>query len=116
MRLAEPIRVFRKTDTAVCWTIEDQDGNPFNLSGADEVEFIVTWNNEVLFVKSLGSGVTILDPAGGVLDVIIPNSDVDISAGVYDFELVVIDQGGARMVADQGQFVVEHSYAAMLLV
>lgn len=114
--MAEPIRVYRKTDTAVCWTIEDQDGNPFNLSGADEVEFIVTWNNEVLFVKSLGSGVTILDPAGGVLDVIIPNSDVDISAGVYDFELVVIDQGGARMVADQGQFVVEHSYAAMLLV
>lgn len=116
MRLAEPIRVYRKTDTAVCWTIEDQDGNPFNLSGADEVEFIVTWNNEVLFVKSLGSGVTILDPAGGVLDVIIPNSDVDISAGVYDFELAVTDQGGARMVADQGDFVVEHSYAAMLLV
>lgn len=109
----QPIRLYRHNDLEIGYEIVDVAGESYNLTGANEILFVVVWNNNVLFTKTLGAGVTIVDPVAGWVDVRIAATDVNISAGVYSYELLIVDQGGNRLVADRGAFVVKRSLTAL---
>lgn len=109
MSKSGPIRLYRRNDLIIGFCIEDKKGDPYDLTSAAEITFVVAWNNEIKFTKSLGDGVVIVDGPEGEIDVFISSEDSDISAGVYQFELLIVDQLGNRLVADQDAFIVEHS-------
>jgi hypothetical protein len=103
------IRLFRRNDLIIVFTVEDPQGEPFDLTGASAIDFVVRWNNDEFIRKTLQDGVDILDAKNGEVQVHLVASDTDISAGAYRFELIIIDGFGQRLVADQDDFVVQQS-------
>jgi hypothetical protein len=108
-RHSGPIRLYRRNDLVIEFEILDKAGDPYDVTDADRIEFVVMWNNQVLFMKDLNDGVVIVDGPAGHVDVSVSSVDSDISAGVYRFELLVTDLMGNRLVADQEAFVVDQS-------
>lgn len=72
-------------------TLRDEDGSPHDLNG-HTIGFVVrlTRAGANLISKSIGSGITVTDEAGGVFRITLSDTDTDaFNDGVYYYEVKV---------------------------
>lgn len=90
--------------------IVDSAGAAKNLTGASSIDFRLTDLSAVegtpttLIPKAIGSGVTITDASGGIVQVLIDASDtISLQPGDYHFEVKVVDAANDTESVTLGQ-------------
>ena len=97
------------------WEIDaqmlDADGNPFDLAGASIVWTLNDTRGRVNYLtRSVGSGITITNPAGGLATIVVsPTLSAAIAPGTYRDQARVTAAGGSVSVEWQGYVVVKNS-------
>jgi len=98
--------VYRKNDLLISATIQDENENALDLSGAS-LDFVVeTPAGAEKIRKSVGNGITVTDAVNGQIEIDISAADTDIPAGLYKHELLVTDADSNRYTAIVGNFLV----------
>lgn len=78
-------------------SVQDQNGDPKTLVGAQAIRWWVArkvTSSARVIEKALASGITVTDPAGGVLQIAIDADDTEGLKGDYYHELEVVDSSG----------------------
>jgi len=90
----QDFEVFQGNDVILQVTVIDQDGTVFPLTGATPIVWKLMRElgcDPTLITKSLGSGITVTDAAGGKLEIKIDAADNLILSGIFEHELTVTD-------------------------
>ena len=91
------IKIVKGDDLNYVLTVLDSSGVAQDLTGATAAVFTVKdeyTDENALIQKTLGSGVTLTDAANVVVTVVLTDSDTDINAGLYKFDLQITDASG----------------------
>lgn len=83
--------------------VTDNDGAVLPLGGLTEATFSLNESKggiSALLTKTLGHGITVTDPTGGILTVKISAGDTDGLEGYYVYDVMVIVDGEEYTVVD----------------
>jgi len=94
------ISVHQRNDKLILYKLVDETDTPIDVADAD-VTFIVSkypnWQ-EIMITKT----VVKTEPTEGEIAIELTADDTDLPAGVYMYELLLIDVDGHRYTVDQG--------------
>jgi hypothetical protein len=98
MALKSDMEAFSGNDLTLEVTATDQDGSALDLSGAQALIYAIgkSATGGALITKGLGSGVTVTDAAGGVLEVALSADDLEPLNGAYYHELRLTNAAGKK--------------------
>lgn len=91
--------IIKGDDAQLVFTIKNQAGNAIDLTGATAMTFkaAASLSAAASISKTLGAGIVNTTPASGIVTVTLTDSDTDLEAGVYYFELQITDASGNIM-------------------
>lgn len=98
---------FSGNDVRLLFTAIDEDTQlPLNLSGAQALEWKLAKKatSSALIEKSLGNGVTITDPSGGLFEVAIDAEDTEALKGDHYHEVRLTNSSGKKVTLAYGVF------------
>ena len=94
--------VFAGDTKKIVVSIKDANGNSVDIANLQSAKFSIVeapsgranYNATPKFVKTISDGITVLDDANGVLQIILVSADTQALVGDYYYELEIIDSGG----------------------
>ena len=95
------ISVHQRNDKLIPYKLVDETDTPINVADAD-VTFIVSKypnQREIVITKT----VIKTEPTEGKIAIELTADDTDLPAGLYIYELLLIDVDGHRYTVDQGR-------------
>ncbi len=109
-RVNQHVRIWAGDAKNLNVTALDDDGGALNLTGGT-----LTWilrqdarSGPVLLTKTIGSGITVTNAAGGLFTVALVEADTQDLAGSYYHECVFEDSGGNPSTILTGNFILEN--------
>lgn len=99
-------------DTFVGWAhVTDSNGNDYDLTPVTDAIFTLTRERgeTPAVTKTLGDGITIYDVSGGMLRVVLSETDTASLDGLYHHETKIIETGRTSTVANGTLMVSESS-------
>ena len=104
------IRLYRSNDRVLAISAQDSGGVAIDITGASLFFYVSKSNGrQVIFEKSVGNGITVVDAVGGEIEIEITNADSDLVVGDYHYELLLVDVDGNRYTVLQGTLEITHS-------
>ena len=109
-RINQDIELRAGETKRVSVTVEDDDGNPYDLSGGD-AKWVAIDDGTTFIEKTVADDtIDFTNAADGIVKWTIQHGDTTGNPGRYDHELHVEDSNGNMDVALKGQLRVKDSY------
>jgi hypothetical protein len=97
--LEQVFEVFSGNDVTLRFTVTENDsGEALDLTGAQALIWALAKNAnaQAIVTKTLGAGVTITDPANGVVEVVLTDDDLEPLRGTYYHEMRLTNSSGLK--------------------
>jgi len=107
------IRIHQRNDRILPYQLQDETGQPINLDDAHQIVFVISTHpvRKRVIEKHINEGITIVDAPNGRIEIELTSVDTDISTGVYQYELLIVDIDGHRYTVDTGLLEILESLA-----
>ncbi len=94
------IKVHQRNDKLILYQLRDETDTPIDITDADILFIVSKYPNhrDILFTKQ----VVKTNPLVGEIELELSAGDTDLPAGLYIYELLLVDVDGHRYTADQG--------------
>jgi len=94
------IKVHQRNDKLILYQLRDETDTPIDITDADILFIVSKYPNhrDTLFTKQ----VVKTNPLVGEIELELSAGDTDLPAGLYIYELLLVDVDGHRYTADQG--------------
>ena len=90
--------------------VRDAQDTPINITGASLFFYVSKRKfGDVIIIKSIGNGITVVGAPEGKIEVDITNQDTNLPLGDYYYELLLEDVEGNRYTVLQGTLEITHS-------
>lgn len=106
------MKVYQKSDVLLSINLQDETGAALNLTGAALTFAVAKPFGERKIMKTIESGITVINAIEGRIEIEITAFDTDLPSGDYKMELLVTDIDGHRCVADLGTLAILKSLTA----
>ena len=93
------LQIARGTSLVATVTVKDLSGNVVDLTGATaeyKAARKIGSKAALLIDKTVGDGIEVSDPSGGVIKITFSNADTDSLGGLYYHEAFITDVAGRR--------------------
>ena len=82
----QDIAIFRGDTVPLRVSVKDDDGAPYPLIDVTDIQYAISKPGlpGAIISKSLGSGIEIVDPVGGIFEVLIPSTETETPSGKHE--------------------------------